>query len=274
MPSSPLPRNDGPTAARPGATTYERFVALGDSQTEGLWDGDDPTGLRGWADRFAERLAVDNPQIRYANLAVRGRRLAEVRDEQLDAALAMQPDMIGFCAGMNDVTAPRGDLAVALDLMEELYAKLTASGATVVTTLFPDARRIVPWAARLIGPRIEAINERIRECADRYDLSLVDLFSAPSMTDLRMWSPDRLHGSPEGHHRFALAAAEAVGLDGADHSWAQAPEDTDDHRAGGVAGELAWMGATLRPWAWRRIRGRSTGDGRTAKRPDLMPVIG
>ncbi|MEU6564684.1 SGNH/GDSL hydrolase family protein [Nocardia nova] len=245
---------------------------MGDSQTEGLWDGDDDTGVRGWADRFARRLARDNPELGYANLAVRGRRLAEVRDEQLDAALDMRPDLVGFCAGMNDVTAPGSDFTAALDVMEELYAKITASGATVVTTTFPDARRIVPLAARLIGPRMDLINERIRLCATRYDLRLVDLYGAPSMADLRMWSADRLHGSPEGHHRFALAAAEALGLADADDAWTVPPARTGDFRAGGVFGELAWVAATVRPWVWRRVRGVSTGDGRTAKRAELLPV--
>lgn len=270
MPTSPsAPREDG----SPSRIRYERFVAMGDSQTEGLWDGDDHGGLRGWADRLATRLAEDNPDIAYANLAVRGRRLAEVRDEQLDAALAMDPDLVGICAGMNDVTAPGGDFAAALDIMEELYAKLRAGGATVVTTTFPDARRIVPLAARLIGPRIDLVNDRIRLCADRYDLCLVDLFGAPSMTDLRMWSADRLHGSPRGHDRFALAAAEALGLDGADHSWAEASADAESYRAGGVIGEIAWVAATVRPWLWRRMRGVSTGDGRLPKRPQLRRVL-
>ncbi|WP_227983247.1 SGNH/GDSL hydrolase family protein [Nocardia spumae] len=265
----PAPGPDRPAAAQ---TRYARFVALGDSQTEGLWDGDDDSGLRGWADRFAERLAQDNPGILYANLAVRGRRLAEIRDEQLDAALAMRPDVVGFCAGMNDVTAPGGDFATALDVMEELYAKLTACGATVVTTTFPDARRIVPLAARLIGPRMDLINDRIRLCATRYDLRLVDLYSAPSMADLRMWSPDRLHGSQLGHERFALAAAEAMRLDGADHSWAHPPQHSERFRAGSTLGELGWMVATVRPWLWRRVRGVSTGHGRAARRAELGPV--
>ncbi|MQY18373.1 hypothetical protein NRB20_14490 [Nocardia sp. RB20] len=256
----------------PPAPRFERFVAMGDSQTEGLWDGADDTGVRGWADRFAERLARDNPAIGYANLAVRGRRVAEIRDEQLDAALAMRPDLVGICAGMNDVTAPGSDFVAALDVLEELYAKLRATGATVVTTTFPDARRIVPLAARLIGPRIDLINERIRLCANRYDLHLVDLFGAPSMADLRMWSPDRLHGSPEGHHRFALAAAQALSLDDADDSWTVPPPNTEKHRAGDIFGELAWVAATVRPWLWRRLRGTSTGDGRIAKRPTLRPL--
>ena len=36
---------------------YLRYVALGDSQTEGLNDGSDESGFRGWADRLADLLA-------------------------------------------------------------------------------------------------------------------------------------------------------------------------------------------------------------------------
>ncbi|MBN9621317.1 MAG: SGNH/GDSL hydrolase family protein, partial [Actinobacteria bacterium] len=65
-----------------------RYIAIGDSQTEGLLDEDGRGGYRGWADRFAELLAVENPYLRYANLAIRGRRLDAIRDEQLAPALA------------------------------------------------------------------------------------------------------------------------------------------------------------------------------------------
>lgn len=41
-------------------------MAIGDSQTEGMCDGDDVTGYRGWAGRLAERLSQDNPDFRYA----------------------------------------------------------------------------------------------------------------------------------------------------------------------------------------------------------------
>ncbi|WP_353961368.1 SGNH/GDSL hydrolase family protein [Antrihabitans cavernicola] len=214
---------------------YRRFVAMGDSQTEGLWDGDDKSGLRGWADRFADLLVNDSPDLLYANLAVRGRRIAEVRDEQLEIALAMQPDLVGICIGMNDVTRIGSDLEDALDLMEDCYARLTATGATVMTTIFPDVRRIVP-IAKSLGPRVDQVNERIRECGQKYGLRLVDLYDAPVMTDLRMWSPDRVHGSSLGHERFALAAAEAAGLPGFDHTWAQELDDRPaESRAGGSA---------------------------------------
>ena len=73
---------------------YTRYVAIGDSQTEGLWDGDDSVGILGFADRLAAMLDALHPGLQYANLAVRGRRIRDVLDEQLPVALAMQPDLI------------------------------------------------------------------------------------------------------------------------------------------------------------------------------------
>jgi hypothetical protein len=33
------------------------------------------------------------------------------------------------------------------------------------------------------------------------------------------------------------------------------------------------MGRHAAPWVIRRVRGRSSGDGRIAKRPELSPVV-
>jgi lysophospholipase L1-like esterase len=252
---------------------FSRFVAMGDSQTEGLWDGDDRRGLVGWADRLAYRLAEDNPEVLYANLAVRARRIAEVRDEQLDLALEMRPDLVGICVGMNDVMALTSDMEEALSEMEKMYARLVEAGATVVTTIFPDVRRIIP-AARFIAERVDRVNERIRLCAERYDLRLVDLFSAPSMLDPRVWATDRVHGSSLGHERFALAAAEALGLEGSDHSWAEPlAEALRMGRIRATYREFAWFVAVLWPWLVRRVRGISSGDGAMPRRPELEPVL-
>ena len=85
---------------------YSRYVAIGDSQTEGLWDGDDTVGLRGFGDRLAQIVDTQYPGLTYANLAVRGRRIRDLLDDQLPQALAMDPDLVSVCIGMNDVTRP------------------------------------------------------------------------------------------------------------------------------------------------------------------------
>ncbi|MER2137399.1 MAG: SGNH/GDSL hydrolase family protein, partial [Arthrobacter sp.] len=56
---------------------FNRYVALGDSFTEGIGDPspESPGGHRGWADRLAEELAAGHDDFAYANLAIRGRLL-------------------------------------------------------------------------------------------------------------------------------------------------------------------------------------------------------
>jgi lysophospholipase L1-like esterase len=253
--------------------TYQRYVALGDSQTEGLNDGDDRLGYRGWADRLAEMLGAGGPQFRYANLAVRGRLAGQVRAEQLEAALALQPDLVTVMAGMNDLVRPGFDAAGVIADLEAMYAALAGSGARVVTFTFPDVARIAPLVARL-RPRLLDFNQRIREAADRHGVLLVDTFPYEVTVDPRLWSADRIHATPLGHARIAAAVADALALPGSDSAWSEPlpplPSAPSWVRAGR---EVVWAASFLGPWALRRVRGRSSGDGRAAKRPELLPLF-
>ncbi|QIP83856.1 SGNH/GDSL hydrolase family protein [Streptomyces sp. Tu 2975] len=251
-----------------------RYVALGDSQTEGLGDGDDTVGLRGWADRLAEHLARHHPGTRYANLAVRGRLARHVHTEQLAPALAMRPDLATVVAGVNDLLRPRFDADEVGAHLEAVFAALTAQGARVATVTFPDVTLITPLA-RPLGPRVGALNDRIRDAARRHGVVVAETGRHAVVTDLRLWSPDRLHASPLGHARIAAAVAHALALPGSDDTWTYPlpPFATATPTRGRVAAELRWAAAFLGPWLGRRLRGRSSGDGRTAKRPQLLPVL-
>ncbi|MBT2459893.1 histidine kinase [Streptomyces sp. ISL-86] len=129
-----------------------RYVALGDSQTEGVGDGDDTVGLRGFADRLAETLAVHNSGVHYANLAVRGRLAGQVREEQLAPALALRPGLATVVAGVNDLLRPRFDADEVAGHLEAMFEELTARGARVATVTFPDVTRLIRWAAALFAP--------------------------------------------------------------------------------------------------------------------------
>lgn len=251
---------------------YRRYVAIGDSQTEGLWDGDDTVGLSGFADRLAYRLDALYPGLQYANLAVRGRRIRDVLHDQLPNALAMRPDLITVCAGMNDVTRPGRSFDHALADLDLLYARLAESGATVLTTTFPDVAKLVP-VGRLLAARVARINDVIRSAAQNHGFGLVDLYTAASMHDLDTWSADRIHASTKGHILFAAAAAEALNLPSSNHDWAHsdgvAVRSSLSARAGAQA---RWAQNLLLPWIWRQLCGRSTGDGRQPKRPYLDDV--
>ncbi|MFF2327165.1 MULTISPECIES: SGNH/GDSL hydrolase family protein [unclassified Streptomyces] len=251
---------------------YLRYVALGDSQTEGLGDGDDAVGLRGFADRFADHLAAVSPGLRYANLAVRGRVAGQVRTEQLGPALALRPDLATVVAGVNDLLRPRFDAAEVAGHMEEMFSSLTAAGAHVVTLTFPDVGKIVPLA-RPIRSRVFDLNTRICAAAARHGVAVAEIGRQAVATDPRLWSADRLHASPLGHERIAAALAQAIHLPGSDDAWTLPlpPQRVPTGRQAAGA-ELRWAAAFLGPWLGRRVRGQSSGDGRTAKRPRLLPL--
>jgi uncharacterized protein (DUF952 family)/lysophospholipase L1-like esterase len=250
---------------------FTRYVAIGDSQTEGLNDPDGHGGFRGWADRFAELLAVDSPHLQYANLAVRGRRVDAIRAEQLAPALAMRPDIASVMGGLNDLMHPSVDLDVTVGHLDAMIAGLRDTGATVLTNTFPDPSTIAPLF-RGLAPRVRGYNQRIRAAAAARGALLVDFDARGVGTDLRIWSPDRIHANPHGHGLIAAAFADTLGLPDQTH-WAEplpAAARLGLLRRTGI--ELRWLGRDVTPWLVRRLRGRSSGDRISAKRPRLLPV--
>ncbi len=252
---------------------YARYVAIGDSSTEGLEDPDGRGGYRGWADRLAVHVRESQrAPLLYANLAVRGRKSRDVRKEQLAPALAMHPDLVTVFSGVNDVVRRHCDVPrVAADL-ETMLRAFRDTGATVVTLTMPDLGEVVPLA-RLMRDRLLALNDRVRALCDQTGALCADLAGSPVTADMRLWHGDRLHANSEGHRRIAAALAEILGLPGHDHAWADPlPLAQRSSLAGRAVEELRWTKEHLLPWAWRHARGISSGDGRTAKRPTLESV--
>src|SRR4051794_4976330 len=250
--------------------SYRRFVALGDSTTEGLMDPlPDGTGFRGWADRLAELLAAVEPDLLYANLAVRGKLARQVRETQLEPALALQPDLVSLLAGLNDMLRRTVDIAAVIGELDGMVGRLRDAGADVLLFTLPDPVPINPLA-RAAGGRLALLNDAIREISTRRGTFLVELDRHPVSSDRRIWSDDRLHANSEGHRRIAAAAADAIGLPDTDMSWTasfSSPLDRRPRRSHAV-----WFGRYFTPWLIRRLRGRSSGDGRVAKRPQLQPL--
>jgi len=252
---------------------FQRFVAMGDSQTEGVGDPTGPGGTeRGWADRFAEEMAARQGSLLYANLAVRGRRIAEIEEEQLDITLAMEPDLVSLIAGLNDVIRPGCDVDAVLARMDSMQSRLAATGTTILTITYPDPAGMSP-VGRLLSEATIRFNEGLREVAARHGALLLDIDEFETSVDERLWCDDRLHLNSEGHRRLARGMASLVDPEVSDSEWLEDLEPIDQrplaHR---LAGEARWAGAFLAPWIWRRLTGKSSGDGRVAKRPELSPV--
>lgn len=254
---------------------FHRYVAIGDSSTEGL---DDPAGdgrYRGWADRLARHVAEaqrDAGGLLYANLAVRGRQTRQILEEQLEPALAMHPDLATVFTGTNDIIRRRFDLTRVADDIRAMQRAFRAAGATVLTITMPDLSSVMPMARR-VAPRVHEFNAAVREVSAATGTLVVDLAEHPVAADPRLWSDDRLHANSLGHARIAAALAHALRLPGADDAW-RAPLPPPPRRSGAAraAEELRWIQRHFIPWAWRHARGRSSGDGIRPKRPALTTV--
>lgn len=251
---------------------FHRYVALGDSFTEGVGDPDPhrPNGLRGWADRVAEVLATQSGGgFGYANLAIRGRKLPQIIEEQVEPALDLGPDLVTIHGGGNDVLRPRVDLDALAAAYDEAIGRLGAGGARVV--LFTIADPGINPVFRMIRGRTAIFNEWVREIADRHDATLVDLWRMRGWKVSEVMDEDRLHLNPVGHQAVAIAVLDALA---ADHALAPLPvpeiaEPTPRERR---AADLAWARQHAVPWVHRRLTGRSSGDGVLPKRPTLAPI--
>jgi lysophospholipase L1-like esterase len=251
--------------------SWSTFVAVGDSFTEGVGDLDPRTGTeRGWADRVAEALAARSPDLRYANLAVRGQLLDRIVADQVGPALAMAPDLVSICAAGNDLLRPSARPADLARRLEVAVARLRDSGADVL--VFTGFNTRATPVVDLVGRRLATMNELIRALAHRQGALLVDLWEMDTLADPRARADDRLHLNPEGHRRVAARVCEVLGvppeLDWRDPWPPQVPVPWFRRREE----DLHWARAHLLPWVSRRVRGRSTGDGRPPKRPEPAPV--
>ena len=248
------------------AIQYHRYVAIGDSSTEGLDDPDGKGGYRGWADRLAARIAEQQGSLLYANLGVRGLHTRQIRERQLEPALAMRPDLSTLFTGTNDAVSRRFDPSAVETDLAFMQRALISQGATVVSFTLPDLAGVIPLG-RWLTPRVHLLNEAIRRACRDSAAVLVDFAAHPVASDIRLWSDDRFHANALGHTLIAHALAHAIGVPGADDSWLR-PFGVDAD-PGASMGTMSWLVRHLLPWAWRHARGRSSGDGRSAKRPRL-----
>ena len=252
------------------------FVALGDSFTEGLDDPrGDQRGYLGWADRFAQLLAAQQPGLRYANLAVRGKLLGQVADEQVPRAIAMAPDLISLAAGGNDLLRLRSDPDALAQTFDDMVRTMLMAGSQVLIFTGFDPRFPV---LRLIRGKVAAYNMHLRAIADRHGCRVVDLWSMSVLADPRAWSADRLHLTPDAHRRVALRVCEVVGAR-VEEDWREPWPALESPSASGRAAWLAarrmdvrWARQHAVPWVARRVRGVSSGDGVAPKRPELLPL--
>lgn len=239
-----------------------RYVAIGDSFTEGLGDTLPDGTERGWADLVAAGLAAgEGKAVSYANLAVRGRLLEPIVTDQLDAALALDPlpTLLSLNGGGNDMMRPGGDMTRLVDLTEKAIRRCLDAGVRVLLLSGADPSGGLPFGG-MIRRRGELLTEAVTGFAARYDIVFVDMFHDLEIRKRGYWSPDRLHLNANGHRRVAGRVLTALGHPTEAHVIEAGPAER-----GGVVAEARYYREHVLPWIGRRLRGESSGDTRRGK---------
>ena len=249
---------------------YKRLIVCGDSYSEGMSDEIVNGQYRGWADRIADEMARANPEFTYVNLAIRGKLLKQVIDDQLPVAinLVTGPDtLLSFHAGANDALRPGYKPEVAQALYAAAVRRAAASGATLMLFTVLERTGNTGRGSDVWASRFGEFNKIVRQVGAEVGAIIVDANSETFFNDNRFLAFDRLHLNAEGHNRVAQALLEKLGYQ-FDSAWRiPLPPAPATHWLSRRISSTIWFITFALPWIWRRLRGRSSGDGRSAKYP-------
>ncbi|MGW8483726.1 SGNH/GDSL hydrolase family protein [Microbacterium sp. NPDC055903] len=239
-----------------------RFVAIGDSFTEGVGDELPDGRVRGWADIAAQGWAdASNQTVSYANLAIRGKLAWPIVEQQLEPALALRPTHLSFNGGGNDMLRPRADMEHIADSFSRVLRRCDEEGVTLILLSGANPAGQLPMGS-LIQRRGDELSAAVlRRVADRPDVVRALNWPDRELSEAAYWSADRLHMNAAGHHRVAARVLHALGLEPPAEWWAPSA-----YPPAGPSG-FAYYREHVGPWVKRRVTGTSSGDGRTAKHP-------
>ena len=251
--------------------TFHRYVALGDSFTEGVGDPDPerPNGLRGWADRVAEVLATRTDDFGYANLAIRGRKLDgdPGRAGRAGAGARARP-------GHDLRRRQRHHAAARRPRRAGRPVRRGAGPARRHRRPPPGVDGVRPGRLGDLPPRprpvraLQRAGPRGRRPERRDGRRLLADARVPRLA-LLGHRPDA-HGPgrpPADGDRGPRHPRRPARHPGAELPPAATLTPREQRQA-----NLAWTRSFAVPWVHRRITGRSSGDTVSPRRPDLGPV--
>lgn len=186
-----------------GIHMWKRFVAIGDSFTEGIGDEVEGIALKSWVDHFVQLCEKD---IEYANFAKLGLVTEEIRLQQLEKALTFNPDLVSLIAGANDVLKGRWNHDAYKNDMEFMIDTLSKAGADIIIANLPDFTVRLPFASEKkqeIKEQLLEANEVIHSLSREYKLHHVDFWNHHLVNDNTLWSKDLIHPNSKGYVKVA-----------------------------------------------------------------------
>ncbi|MFJ4835226.1 SGNH/GDSL hydrolase family protein [Streptomyces sp. NPDC088747] len=229
-----------------------RFVALGDSLTEGVGD---PVGdvWRGWAELLARGLAPADAPADFINLAVSGAQTRDVLERQTPEAMALGADVVSVVIGVNDTLRYTFDIHSVAARLDEVYAAFRAQGAVVMTACLPDPGYMLGLPGSLARPlarRQRAVNAVVHALSERHGALHLHAAEEDWLKDRAMWSADKLHPGERGHRALALRFHALLGERGI--ATGVQPSAEPEFPAPTRSASLWWLATAGTGWVARR----------------------
>ncbi|MEB9507858.1 SGNH/GDSL hydrolase family protein [Bacillus anthracis] len=186
-----------------GIHMWKRFVAIGDSFTEGIGDKVEGIALKSWVDHFVQLCVND---IEYANFAKRGLVTKEIRSQQLEKALTFNPDLVSLIAGANDVLKGRWNHYAYKEDMKCMIDTLSKTGADIMIANLPDFTVRLPFSTekkQVLKEQLLEANEVILSLSREHQLHHIDFWNHHVVNDNTLWSKDFIHPNSKGYVKVA-----------------------------------------------------------------------
>ncbi len=193
---------------------WRRFAVIGDSTAEGIGDRVPGYSDLPWCDRIAHELGARQDGFEYLNLGKRDLKTAEVRESQLEAALAFRPDLALVTCGGNDALRKAYQPDTVDRELTAMIRALQAIGADVVTVSIFDISYAPSFPDRVrsqVGARMQTFSVHCRQVAEQTGTIHVFCTNHPAQTDPAMYSEDGIHGNMRLHSICAAIAIRRLG---------------------------------------------------------------
>lgn len=192
--------HDANAQVQPPAAAEKRVVFMGDSITDG------------WGGKYGKFF----PGKPYINRGISGQTTPQMLIRFRPDVIALQPKVVVILAGTNDIAGNTGPstLEAIRDNLTSMSELAKANGIRVVlASLLPVCDYIRPQTARRPPEKIVALNEWMKDYAEKNKLIYLDYYSA-MLDDKKMLRQeltyDGLHPNDAGYEVMAPLAEKAV----------------------------------------------------------------
>jgi lysophospholipase L1-like esterase len=195
---------------------WSRYLALGDSVTEGVGDDVGDLECRSWADWMVDGLRVTTPDLEYRNVSSAGATASTVLSAQIQEIERFGPDLVSLTVGANDARVPGWTASAFEAELTSILESAANVGAQVMTATYADVETTIKQAGgeirdswRLYFDRMHEVNAVIRKVGERFDARLVDMESTEA-NDARYLSRDMTHPNALAYRLIGQTALKVV----------------------------------------------------------------